>query len=163
MIKTECVSIDSRDKARAYALRLLRYRGRSEKELTERLLIKGATKQIVISTIRHLKKIGLIDDVLLAESLKRHALADKLLSHYAAKQFLLNRGIQPDLVEKLFDHPASTDRYNAKVLLNKKARTLKNYPPEIQKRRIYHALMRKGYSYRTIKTVLSEYFLKKED
>ena len=158
MIKTKCASIDSPDKARAYALRLLRYRGRSEKELTERLLTRGVPKHIVISTIRYLKKIGLINDMLLAESLKRQALANKLLSQYAAKQFLLHRGIRADLVEKLFEGSESTDSYNAKFLLTKKVKALKNVPPEIQKRRIYHALLRKGYSYRTIKTALSENF-----
>lgn len=158
MIKTNCVSIGSPDKARAYALRLLRYRGRSEKELTERLLTKGVPKQIVVSTIRYLKKVGLINDKLLAESLKRQALANKLLSHYAAKQFLLNRGIHSNLVEQLFDRSESTDSLNANILLTKKVKALKNFPPEIQKRRIYHALLRKGYSYRTIKTVLSDNF-----
>ena len=158
MIKTQCASIDSPDKARAYALRLLRYRGRSEKELTERLRARGVPERNVISTIRYLKKIGLIDDKLLAESLKRQALAHKLLSHYAAKQFLLNRGINAEIIEKLFDPSESTDSSNAKVLLSKKIKALKNVPPEIQKRRIYHALLRKGYSYHTIKTVLSENF-----
>ena len=158
MIKTHCVSIDSPDKARAYALRLLRYRGRSEKELTERLLIKGVPQHIVVSTIRYLKKIGLINDMLLAESLKRQALSIKLLSHYAAKQFLLKRGIGSDLVEQLFDCSESTDPLNAHTLLTKKVKALENFPPAIQKRRIYHALLRKGYSYRTIKTVLSENF-----
>ena len=158
MIKTHCVSIDSPDRARAYALRLLRYRGRSEKELTERLLSKGVPKHVILSTIQYLKKIGLINDIHLAESLKRHALSHKLLSHYAAKQFLLKRGIRSNLVDLLFYHSESADSHNATILLEKKFKALKNFSPEVQKRRIYHALLRKGYSYRTIKTVLSENF-----
>ena len=158
MIKKHCVSIGSPDKARTYALRLLRYRGRSEQELTERLLKKGIPERIVLSTVQYLKKVGLINDKLLAESLKRQALSNKHLSHYAAKQFLLSRGIPLDLVSQVFERSGSTDSLNATIVLNKKVRSLKNFPPEIQKRRIYHALLRKGYSYHTIKTVLSENF-----
>jgi regulatory protein len=151
----------SRDKATNYALKLLGYRGRSVKELRERLRAKGIPESAVSSAIRHLKDIGLIDDVSLAESLKREAETTKMLSQKGTKRYLFSRGIPRDIIERIFSHEDNPDVENAGRLVDKKMKVLARYPAEIVKRRLYGLLSRRGYSSETILKVLKDkYFIK---
>ncbi|MEW6419061.1 MAG: RecX family transcriptional regulator [Nitrospirota bacterium] len=147
--------IDIVHKARQYALKLLSYRGRSEKELKERLIKKGITKSVASSTINYLKHVGLIDDKALAETLKREALTTKLLSQNGAKRFMLNRGIPREFVNMILSHDENEDIENARRLVEKKLKAYKNYSSETVKRRLHNLLLRRGYSFETIKRVLN--------
>jgi regulatory protein len=149
-------------KARQYALKLLSYRGRSEKELKERLIKKGITRLVASSTINYLKHVGLIDDKTLAETLKREALTTKLLSQNGARRFMINRGIPREFVNMVLSHDENEDIENARRLVDKKLRSYKNYSPETAKRRLHGLLFRRGYSFEIIKRVLN-YKTFKED
>jgi regulatory protein len=144
------------DKAKQYAFKLLSYRGRSEKELAERLSKKGFTKPVASSTIKYLKQTGLIDDRALAESLKREVLTTKLLSHRGAKRFMLNRGIPGDIIDLVLINDVNEDIENARKLVDKKLRILKKYSQDTAKRRLYNLLYRRGYSTETIMKVLKD-------
>ena len=151
------------DKARHYALKLLSYRGRSEKELKERLKKKGFTKNVASSTVNHLKHIGLIDDRALAETLKREALKTKLLSQNGAGRFMVNRGIPREIVDMVFSQNENEDIENAGKLVDKKLKAYRDYSPETARRRLHNLLLRRGYSIETIMTVLKNKTLKEED
>jgi len=144
----------SRDKATQYALKLLSYRGRSAKELRDRLRGKGIPESAVSYAIRYLEDAGLIDDVSLAESLKREAQAVKMLSEKATKKYLLSRGIPRDVIAGVFGCEENTDLDNARRFVNKKMKALGAYPTEVAKRRLYGLLSRRGYSSETILKVL---------
>jgi len=151
----------SRDKAKQYALKLLSYRGRSIKELQERLRGKGIPESDVSSAIKYLKDTGLIDDVSLAESLKREAETIKMLSRKGAKRYLFGRGIPQDIIDSVFRHDENEDVENAGRLVDKKMKVLGGYPSEVVKRRLYGLLSRRGYSSETILKVLKDkYFIK---
>jgi regulatory protein len=149
-------------RARQYAFKLLSYRGRSEKELEERLIKKGITKTVASSTINYLKHIGLIDDMALAETLKREAVTTKLLSQNGAKKFILNRGISREIVDLVFSNDKNEDIDNAGRLVDKKLKTFKNYTSETVRRRLYNLLLRRGYSFETIMAVLKGKTLKED-
>lgn len=144
------------DKARQYALRLLSYRGRSVRELEERLRRKGFPEYVVSFTIRHLKHTGLIDDKALAEALKREAMTTKFLSQYGARRFMLARGISREIVDSIFSPDEKEDIKNANRLVDKKLRIIENPPTEKIKRRLHNLLFRKGYSLETIESVLKK-------
>lgn len=154
---------DLRDEARQYAFKLLSYRGRSEKELEGRLIKKGFPETVVFSTINRLKQSGLINDRALAEDLKREAITRKLLSHTGAKRFMCNRGIPREIVDSMFSHDENEDIENAKKLVDKKLRAMENCPAEKIKKRLYNLLLRRGYSFETIKTVLKDKNFNEED
>jgi regulatory protein len=153
----------SQNKARQYALKLLSYRGRSEKEMEERLIKKGIPGTEASSEIEYLKHAGLIDDKSLAEILKREALTTKMLSRNGARRFILNRGIPVNIADMVFSENENTDIDNATRLADKKFRVLKNYPPETARRRLYALLSRKGYSSDTIMTIFKKINFTKED
>ena len=151
------------NKARAFALKLLSYRGRSEQELRDRLKKKGFSQTETIATVHDLKQSGLVDDANLAETLKWEAFTAKLLSTEGAKRYVLGRGIPRDIAETAFAYDEERDKENARRLVEKKLRILKNYPFAIARRRTYNLLARKGYSPGLIVELLKEKNLYKED
>jgi len=151
------------NRARVYALKLLSYRGRSEQELRDRLKKKGFTETETIAAIRFLKRTGLVDDANLAETLKWEAFTAKLLSTEGAKRYALGRGIPRDIVETSLVFDVERDKENARRLVEKKLRVLKNYPFATMRRRLYNLLARKGYPSGLIVEVLREKNLFKED
>jgi regulatory protein len=151
------------NRARTYALKLLSYRGRSEQELRERLNKKGFSQIEAISTVHDLKQSGLVDDANLAETLKWEAFTAKLLSTEGAKRYVLGRGIPRDIAETAFAYDEERDKENARRLVEKKLRVLKNYPFATMRRRLYNLLARKGYPSGLIVELLKEKNLYKED
>ena len=154
---------DSHDKAKKYALKLISYRGRSERELKERLINKGFHKAVASSTVQELKQLGLIDDRSLAETLKREALSRKFLSQQGARRFLHHRGIPHELINQVLDNDETIDISNAQRLVHKKIKTLKNNSSLQVKRKLYGLLARRGYSSGTIRKVLKDNTFREED
>jgi regulatory protein len=150
------------DKARLYALKLLSYRGRSVRELQERLKMRGFPENVVSSTINYLQRAGLVNDRALAEDLKRKAITTKLLSQNNARRFMLTRGIPKEIVNSTLILDEKEDRENAKKLIDKRLRLIKNCPPEKIKSRLYNLLLRKGYSFETINAVLKNKIFKED-
>lgn len=154
---------DSHDKAKKYAFKLLSYRGRSEKEINERIIKKGMSKAVASSTVTYLKHLGLIDDKSLAESLKREALSRKFLSQKGASLFLHHRGVPREIIDEVLDYDESVDLCTARRLLHKSMRPLRDTSSLKARRRLYGLLARRGYSPDTIKKVLKETILYEED
>jgi len=145
---------DSESSARKYAFLLLNYRSRSEKELRERLEKKGFSENHIFSTIKHLKETGYLDDHALALDLKRQAFDNKLLGHSSAKRFLLNRGVPDEIIDETLEYNEETEADKIKKLIEKKLRTTGNCPDKKKEKRLWDFLVRKGYSFSTIRNAL---------
>jgi len=87
-------------KARLYALTLLRYRGRSEKELRDRLRKKGYQQVDIDATVVNLRDSGFLDDKALAENLKRQAMTNKLLGFDGARRLMQQRGLPRQIIDR---------------------------------------------------------------
>lgn len=151
-----------------YAYKLLGYRGRSEKELCERLRMKGYEERAIDRVIANLKSNGLIDDRKLASSLARYADETKRLSINGAKRFLLERGVPSNMIDeavRVIDEDA-----NAAKLVDKRLRALSKYDnidaPARRtdgrwvgsgaSRRLYGMLYRKGFGPGAIRRALEQ-------
>jgi regulatory protein len=154
---------DSEAKARKYAFMLLNYRSRSEKELRERLEKKGFSENNISSTLRHLKEAGYLDDHALALDLKRQAFDNKLLGHNSAKRFLLNRGVPDEIIDETLEYNEETEANKIKILIEKKLRTTGNYPDKKKEKRLWDFLVRKGYSFSTIRNAFHNFIRIEED
>lgn len=87
-------------KAKESALRLLRYRARSERELFLRLRAKGFSEAVVRNVLHRLKSVGLVDDAALAETIVQSALNDnKPHSRWEVRCKLHGLGIPDELIE----------------------------------------------------------------
>lgn len=149
-------SNDSPADARTYALKLLSYRSRSKKELTEKLKLRGFPIDHIMSTLAFLEHAGLINDPSLAADLFRHAIEYKSLGRQGIKVFLLKRGIDRQLVDiTLAAHSKEIEELSARKFAERKMKVLRNYPDAVAKRRLSGMLQRRGFSGSTIMRALN--------
>ncbi len=143
-------------KARAYAVTLLRYRGRSEKEMRDRLTKKGYQREDIEAVVLYLKEYGFLDDRALAENLKHQAMASKLLGFQGTRRFMQQRGLPRDIIDEVMGYDAGRELATLKKLIDKKRRTVEKYPEPKRTRSLIGLLMRKGYSLQLIRKVLTK-------
>lgn len=145
----------SATEAKRYALKLLHYRSRSEKEIIQRLKRKGFDDNHINDTVEFLKNAELIKDNVLASELFRNATENKLLGRKGIQAFLSNRGIKKDLAaEALSCLSEDTEKETALRLVEKKMKVLRNHPKNVIKRRLWGMLERRGFSAGVINTVI---------
>ncbi|MBI4697760.1 MAG: regulatory protein RecX [Nitrospirae bacterium] len=138
---------DSRAEAIRYALKLLSYRSRSEKELNQKLRKKGFDEDTLSGAVIFLKDTEMVKDEHLAPELVRNAIDKRLLGKKGIQQFLSSRGIEKDLIsESMSALSEDTEKETALRLVEKKMRILKDYPREVAKRRLIGMLQRRGFS-----------------
>ena len=124
--------------------------------MREKLIRKGFSEDIVFRTLDYLKQTGLIDDAALAANLIRQALEQKHLGYGAARQFMQKRGLPRALIGQTLGYEEVTELRNARKLLDKKCRTMGNYPTKKDKKRLYDFLARRGYPPVVIGKVLGD-------
>jgi regulatory protein len=130
---------------------LLSYRSRSEKELKERLGKKGFSDNPIAVTLKYLKQAGYLDDHALALDLKRQAFNNKLLGYNRAKIFLLDKGVPDDIVSETLTYDEETELQKIQKLMDRKLRTMGACIDDKKKKKLWDFLVRKGYSYNTIR------------
>lgn len=142
---------------------LLSYRSRSEKELRERLEKKGFSERQISGTLKRLKQAGYLDDHALALDLKRQAFDNKLLGHNSAKRFLLSRGVPNEIIDEALEYNEQTEAQKIQKLIDKKLKTMGNYPDKKNEKRLWDFLVRKGYAFSTIKNALNHFIRIEEE
>jgi len=148
---------DSAAKAKKYAFRLLGYRSRSEKELEARLQQKGFSGDDVSFTLKQLKEAGYLDDYALALDLKRQASDHKLLGYTRTKKLLLDRGVPDKIVNAALTYDEEAEAGKIRMLIEKKIRTIGNYPVDKRKKRLWDFLVRRGYGFRVIRDAFRDF------
>lgn len=135
---------------------LLSYRDRSEKEIKERLARKGFEDEYIKTIIDEFKEKGLIDESKFARILKEDAINRKYLSINSAKQHIIKKGIPKDVVEQIFSEEKIDDTETARRLIERKMNMFETHSKNEIAKKLYNLLIRKGYSYETIKKILIE-------
>lgn len=145
-------------KALETSQRFLSFRPRSEKEVENKLKEKGFHPQIIKKTLKHLKKIQLLDDKKFVEIWLADREALKPQGAYKLKRELKNKGISEELVEKVFQNLKDSQKeFNlALKAIEKKIGLYKNLPFLEKKKKIEAFLLRRGFSFKTIKKVLDK-------
>ncbi|MEE9523646.1 MAG: RecX family transcriptional regulator [Thermodesulfovibrionales bacterium] len=152
---------DSVSNAKNHALRLIRYRDRSEKELSDRLKQKGFSSGTVSEMIELLKSAGLVNDPSLANSLEDIAKNVKFLGNMGTEFFLKKRGISENIISEM--SISDTNEFERAInFIEKKSRSLSHYSLKAQVRKIKGLLLRRGYAFETVNRVIAE-FRKEED
>lgn len=130
----------------AYALLLLRYRLRSEKELRQRLSKKGYSSQDIEKTISFLKKHNFVDDARFT-----HAWIQASLRKSLGKRRIIGElkrlGVDEELIQQELAN-LSNNYDESKMLLQlakKRIKFLKNLDKDKLKRRLFTYLFRRGF------------------
>lgn len=112
-----------------------------------RLRQKGFNDTCIESTMDFLDRSRLINDERLAEDLFRYSTERRTLGKNGVRMFLLKRGIEKELVNKvLLKHSGRQEESSAREFAERKLRMLGQYPENVVKRRITGMLQRRGFS-----------------
>jgi len=162
--KTAYQSLRVQDPLLHYACRLLSYRSRSEKEMRERLSMKGFGEDEINRAITRLRSVGLLDDGKLAHSLMRYAGEEKGLGLSGTQHFLLERGVPREIVDETTREIDEVEI--ARRLLHKKLRAWSKSSRSDQallKKRLYGFFSRRGYAPETIRKAMEEYTVEEDN
>ena len=139
--------------ARDRAVRLLTYRERSMKELSDRLHEDGYLPATVAEALERLAVAGLLDDDRFARSLARNLTQIRRLGRSRAARELTAHGIDPLLAEEALDEALSVDDESAAA--GELARTLA-VKTGATRDKIASRLLRRGYAPRVALTAARE-------
>jgi len=145
------------DKIRTTVWRLLRFRPRSEKELSTRLKQKKFAKPLIDDTIQYFKSIDLIND----EDFAKRWITSRLSKPVGSKRIyfeLLEKGICKSVIQKHLEE--ATANYDQEEIVSNLAKhriqQYKNIDPLKEKQRIYGYLLRKGFDTNIIQKVIKK-------
>ncbi len=135
-------------KAITAAQRLLKFRIRSEAELSERLKKKGFNEEVIVRVVDYFKDIGIIDDRRFAREWIEWRLA-KPFGRVRIKRELQQKGIDDSIIEDELSS-AMQDSYDeddvVAHLVEKQVSKYKGISTEKMKHRLYGYLLRRGFS-----------------
>ncbi len=134
-------------KARDYAFLLLKFRPRSEQELTRRLKQKKFSPEIIKSTVSFLKEKGFLDDVSFAKAWIESRIR-KPIGFRRLNAELKLKGVNQEIIDSQIQKIKENYSENETVLriAREKFAKLKNAEPDKVKTRIYAYLLRRGFS-----------------
>ncbi len=134
------------------ALKLLSIRDRTEAELKEKLQRKGFEEKDIVETIEYLKQKGFIDDSKFIQRADKIA-EDRFLGELGVRNYFLRKGIEKEKLERL---PEIDEISIAKKLLKRKKHLLSNISSDKKKAKIAGFLLRRGFSWDTVKKCLND-------
>jgi regulatory protein len=146
--------------ALSISYRLLSYRPRSVHEVTVKLKEKGYHAQTVGEVIERLKQLGYLDDAGFAKFWVEMRMRSKPVGSYLLKRDLRDKGLSEELVERAIKEKGiQYDERDAALRIAKKRLDFYGSIHKIKaKRRIHDFLVRRGFSFDTVREVLEELF-----
>lgn len=147
---------DEPDRAVTSALNLLTHRGRSERELRQRLRMKGYTAGAIDEAIRKVAEWGYLDDERFAVSWVEQRQAGKPRSRRALANELREKGVAREIVETTLEEAEIDEVADARRLAADKWRKDHGLEPDKRRQRTAAFLARRGYGWDVAKQVLDE-------
>ena len=155
MLKQEQMEIDVKQVAYNYAS----YKGRSERQVRDKLIAKGFNDDLVERGLIFLKRYDLLDDERFAIDYIRRSLKVKRQGRARIYQGLMSKGIDRCLAESLLEEHIDecVELEKAREIVARKQKSLERKPLEKRRSALFNHLRGKGYSYDIINEILKEY------
>jgi regulatory protein len=149
--------------ARAFdaALHFLGARPRSEREIRDRLARHEFDGQVVDRVVARLRELRLIDDAAFAAYWVEQRATHRPRGARLLKQELRQKGLSQDVVTEAL--PEEDDQEGAYRAVQRKAASLRALDERTFKQRLGAFLQRRGYSYETMKAVVSRLWRETRD
>lgn len=141
-------------RAKDKAMWLISYRDHAKGELIEKVR-RDTSKEAAIKAVQRLEELGLINDERFATRYASDLINLKHMSKNAAKRKLVEKGIDRELAQQVLDSIDCDTKFHIAAIIDKKYAS--SLCDEKGKRRCVNALMRLGYNYADIKSVLNQY------
>lgn len=147
---------DERERIRAAALRLLRYRERSIAEMRDRLRRKGFNPEAIEDEIEVLTQQRLLDDERFTGMWIRHKLTISRKGKRLLRAELAPKGISSDLFNRVWAEHARMEISSACEWAKSKAVSCNLMDSYERRGRIRQGLYRRGYSPEAIEAAMKE-------
>ena len=140
------------------ALGMLAARGRSSRDLRQRLIRAGATPVNADAAVTRLQDAGLVDDAAYARQVARSRVATRGDSRRRVSQALAQAGVArataDEAVADVFTEEAVDEVALVEQAARKRVRTLGDLDPAARRRRLYGYLARRGHDAGVIRAVV---------
>lgn len=153
---TRLRNADEPDRAVFAALNLLAHRGRSEKELRQRLRQKGFTPDAIDEAIRRVVDWGYLDDERFAAAWVEQRQTSRPRSRRALAYELREKGVDREIIETTIDEAEIDEVTDARRLAADKWRKERGLEPDKRRQRTAAFLARRGYGWDVARQVLDE-------
>lgn len=139
-----------------HALKFLSYRERSEKEVYDRLKMRGYDEEKIQNAINYCLDKDYINDERFAELFIRDKTNLKKLGSRRIKQELMIKGISREIIDRVLIPDYEEELNMALEVAKKKFPSYKNDNPEAQYRKLGSYLQRRGYDFDIVRQVLDK-------
>jgi len=149
---------DERKRIKLQAYRYLANRDHSEKELATKLRKKGYSREAIAWVLEFLRQYNLVNDRAFASVFARERVLQKPMGRRLLTAELRSRGISDTIIDEVVSAVFSEwpESELARQLAEKKARSLRELPPAKARKRLADFLLRRGFSWETVREVLAE-------
>jgi regulatory protein len=147
---------DEPDRAVTTALNLLTHRGRSERELRQRLRQKGYTSTAIDEAIRRVVEWGYLNDEQFAASWVEQRSSGRPRSRRALAHELREKGVDRQIIETTIEEADIDELADARRLGADKWRKEGAQESDRRRQRTAGFLARRGYSWQIAKQVIDE-------
>lgn len=150
---------ESLAKARACALRLIKFRPRSEAELKSRLSREGFGAATIEALLAELKRKDFVNDEKFARYFATQRMTYKPMGRRALAADLKSRGVDPQWIEQALNEATEgrDELEVARALAQSRLSHIKGLSSEAAQRRLFGFLSRRGFSadvtYRVVREV----------
>jgi regulatory protein len=132
------------------ALECLARGAKSAKDLARWLAQREHSRENVAITIERLTELGLLDDAEFARSFARSRATARGMSRRRIQAELAKRGVARDLIDAAIAEVMTDESVDECAMVEaaaiRKFRSLQKLEPDVQRRRLYGFLARKGYA-----------------
>ncbi|WP_432663397.1 regulatory protein RecX [Wukongibacter baidiensis] len=152
----EIIKSEEQKKANEYAVKLLSYRPRSQKEIEDKMKQKGYDAEMIDKTIKWLREYNLIND---EDFAKEYILSkSKKYGSRRIKMELGRKGVNEEVINEILDEEIDYDKEYSIALecAKKKMKAYKGDERNAIYRKLASYLQRRGFSYDIISKILKE-------
>ncbi len=144
---------DAREVVYQYALRLLNYRPRTEKEVEQKLKDKGCSPELISATLERLRQSSLLNDEQFAQGWVESRAVFHPRSQRVMRMELRQKGVAEDVIDRTLDGAADEDSLAYQAAQRRAQRLAGTDWPDFRNKLIQF-LARRGFSYATISPVV---------
>src|SRR4051812_41139570 len=143
--------------ARTIALRLLERQPRTRAELERAMARRGVPADVAAAVLDRFTEVGLVDDAAFAQAWVDSRLRGRGLARRALSAELRRRGVDaPTIQDAVAEVTADDEEAAARVLVERKLRTMTRLAPDVKTRRLVAMLARKGFGHGTAMQVVRQ-------
>ncbi len=155
------IEADEGMRSRNYALELLSNQSYSKSQMIDKLGQKGFGPQAIDATLEDLEQLGHIKDEKFAQTWVNRRQRSKPKGKKMLEQELANQSIDRTTVDRVLERIDDAEEASTALqLAQKQAKRYISLPPQVAKRRLHGFLLRRGFDYETIQSVIGQVLIK---